>query len=253
MRIAIFIIASIAVIVGVFVLTSPFPQPLSYHNFADQRTIAGIPHACNVVSNLPFVLVGIWGIIHLLQKESRSQARFTHSYERLPFWAYFIGLALTGIGSAYYHADPNNQRLVWDRLPLTIAFMGLFTSVLAERIDIRLAKWLLGPLVLAGMASVTYWDHTERIGEGDLRFYFVVQFYPLLALIALIVFFRPRYTSTSDLIGSLAAYGVAKLTEALDERIYSAAVFVSGHTIKHLVAGLGAYLILRMIQKRVAI
>ena len=250
MRIALFLIASIVLIGGAFAFTSPFPQPLEYHDFADKRTFVGIPHACNVVSNLPFVLVGLWGIIQLLHNASRSPARFTHAYERIPFWAYFIGLALTGIGSAYYHADPNNQRLVWDRLPLTIAFMGLFTSVLAERIDIRLAKWLLGPLILAGMASVLYWDHTERIGAGDLRFYFVVQFYPLLALIALIVLFRPRYTLTSDLIGSLAAYGVAKLTEALDERIYAAAVFVSGHTIKHLVAGLGAYLILRMIQKR---
>jgi hypothetical protein len=43
-------------------LLPPIPQDPSYHQFADQRTLLGIPNFWNVVSNLPFVLVGAIGL-----------------------------------------------------------------------------------------------------------------------------------------------------------------------------------------------
>ncbi|MBI2803535.1 MAG: ceramidase domain-containing protein [Planctomycetes bacterium] len=245
-RVALFSIFSLVLIGGFFVLWAPIPQPQVYHDFADQRPLAGLPHSLNVLSNLPFVLVGVAGLAYL----ARRPSVFVDESERWPYWVYFIGLTWTGIGSAYYHANPNNATLVWDRLPLTVAFMGLFTAILAERIHPGCANWLLGPLVVLGAASVFYWDWTERHAIGDLRPYFVVQYFPLIALPFLLLLYPPRYTRTADLLASLLCYGLAKLCELLDREFYSVGALVSGHTVKHLIAGLAAAFILLMLVRR---
>jgi hypothetical protein len=233
---------------GGFLLVQPaIPQPVEYHNFADQRPLLCIPHMLNVVSNLPFLLVGIAGLLFMASDRSRRPGIFLERVERGPYWVFFFGLSLTALGSAYYHADPTNARLVWDRLPLTVTFMALFTAVLAERVGWRLAGWLLGPLVVIGMSSVLYWDWTESLGAGDLRPYLLVQFLPLIVLPVLLLVFPARYTGTADLIASLTSYGIAKVLELLDGQIYTAVGIVSGHTMKHLVAGLGAAFILHMV------
>jgi hypothetical protein len=131
-----------------------------------------------------------------------------------------------------------------------VTFMGLFAGVLAERISVRVGVWALIPLLAAATGSVIQWHFSERAGAGDMRLYLVMQFYPILALLALLAFFAPKYTGTGDLIGSLAAYGIAKVLEALDKQVYAQGGYISGHTLKHLVAGLGAYLILFMLQRR---
>jgi len=238
------------VIVGFMLFSPALPQPQEYHHFADQRPVLGVPNALNVASNLPFVLVGIAGLLFMASRSSHRSGTFLQPAERWPYWVFFLGLALTGIGSAYYHADPNNARLTWDRMPLTVAFMALFAAVLAERIHWRLADWLLGALVALGMTSVVYWYWTETQGAGDLRFYLLVQFFPLLALPLLFLLFPARYTGTSDLIAALGCYGLAKVLELLDHQVYTKGGIVSGHTLKHLVAGLGSYFVLHMLQHR---
>src|SRR5476651_548141 len=168
-RVGLLIAVCVVAIGGFWLFTEPMEQPQWYHDFADQRPMLGIPHALNVLSNAPFILVGVVGIAFLLGARSHRPGVFLEPVERGPYWVYFIGLVLTGIGSSYYHANPNNETLVWDRAALAITFMGLFTAILAERIDVWCARWLLVPLVLLGAGSVFWWDHTERIGAGDLR------------------------------------------------------------------------------------
>ena len=247
---ALLAIAAILLAMAFLLFWPPIAQPLWYHDFADQRPLLAVPHMMNVVSNLPFVIVGVLGIAHLASRRSHRPETFAQPIERLPYWAFFLGLVLTGIGSAYYHADPNNDRLVWDRMPLTVTFMALLTTILAERFDARLAAWLLGPLVGLGIATVLYWHWTELHGAGDLRPYLVVQFLPLFVLPVVLGLFRSRYTGTGELVASLGCYGIAKLLEALDREVYTAGGIVSGHTLKHLVAGLGAWFVLVMLQYR---
>jgi hypothetical protein len=238
-------------LVGVFMVgVAAFAQPEDYHRFADQRPMLGVPHMLNVVSNLPFLVVGVWGLAFMMSQRSRRPGVFLEPVERGPYWLVFIGLALTAIGSAYYHADPNNGRLTWDRLPLMVTFMALFTAVIAERLSWKLTGWLLGPLIAAGIGSVLYWHRTETLGAGDLRPYFIAQFLPLLVLPFLLVCFPARYTGTGDLVACLACYVLAKLLELYDGRVYTQTTVVSGHTLKHLVAGLGAWFLLHMIQRR---
>jgi len=224
------------------------PQSQEYHHFADYRTFLGVPNCLNVISNLPFLIVGIWG----LWSVSRNRvALFVDRVERWPWLGFFLGVGLTAFGSAYYHLHPDNYRLMWDRLPMSVAFMSLVAAVLAERIDVKLGTRLLLPLIVAGVASVLEWHWSEQQGRGDLRPYYFVQFYPVLALPLLLLLLPPRYTKTSDFLLALGWYVVAKLCEHPgDAPIYQLGHVVSGHTLKHLAAAAGAYWVLRMLQER---
>src|SRR5215469_12628963 len=205
------------------------PQDPGYHLFADTRTIAGIPNFWNVISNVPFALVGIYGLTQTPRLASRS------------LWPGYIAfcVAVIGVcfGSAYYHYAPSTPALVWDRLPMSLAFMAVFTLILGDRVSPALSRTLLGPLLLIGAASVFYWSWTERQGVGDLRPYALVQFLPLV-LIALMLWLYPgSRESTAWIWWSFLMYFLAKVAERFDAPIYRVVGF-SGHTIKHLLSAL---------------
>ncbi|MCI0380945.1 MAG: hypothetical protein L0215_25455, partial [Gemmataceae bacterium] len=183
-----------------------------------------------------------------------SAAPFQVTWEKIAFLVLFAFVAVTGFGSMYYHAAPDNERLYWDRLPLTIVFMAFFTLIVGERISPRAGAWLFVPLLLVGAGSVTYWHWTEKLGIGDVRFYALVQFLPMSLLPLLLLMFPPRYDRTVDLFAVLGWYALAKLLEHLDQPIFTATDrVVSGHTLKHLIASLGAYWVLRMLRLRKAL
>src|SRR5262249_27797187 len=138
-----------------------FPQDLAYHRFVDDRTFLGIPNALNVLSNIPFFVVGIAGLIVCLVKW--RSIHFCDPRERWFFVAFFLGVALTTLGSSYYHLAPGNERLLWDRLPMTIAFMGLFAAIIAERVNVQLGLLLLIPLVLLRAVGDWHAFQTNRI------------------------------------------------------------------------------------------
>jgi len=218
--------------------------------FADRRSFAGIPNFANVVSNLPFVAVGLWGLVFLLRADSAEH--FVDRRERWPYLIVVAGLVMTAFGSAYYHLQPDNASLLWDRLPMVIVFMSLVAAVVAERISLRAGLWLLPILLVVGVGSVLHWYLSELRGVGDLRFYAGVQVYAVLfLLIALLL--PPRYTRGSDLAVVAGFYVLAKILEALDEEIFELGHIVSGHTLKHLAAAAAGYWILRMLSKRRAL
>jgi hypothetical protein len=247
---ALLLLVLTAIVAVVFSLVPRIPQPQAYHLFADQRSLFGIPNFGDVVSNVPFGVIGIWGLLLLLSSNSgRLGVRFLDSRERWPYVLLFIGLLLTAFGSSYYHLSPNNARLVWDRLPMTIAFMAMVAAIIAERIRVRLGLWLLPILLLVGMGSVLQWYTSEASGAGDLRFYAAVQTYSALVLL-LGLAFPKRYTRTSDLAVVVGFYALAKALESLDKPIFAVGHIVSGHTLKHLAAAAAGYWILRMLRKR---
>ena len=153
-----FTLASVA---AAFLLPA-MPQPLEYHDFADDRHMAGVASFLDVISNGAFLLAGIAGMIVTLY----PRTTFEYARERLPYLVFFLGVALTGLGSGYYHRAPDNESLFWDRLPMTIAFMSLISAQIGDRIGIRAGPALLLPLLLVGMGSVVYWILTERAGAA---------------------------------------------------------------------------------------
>src|SRR5258708_34880540 len=91
-----------------FIFVSRIPQDPAFHHFADQRTIAGLPNFWNVISNLPFAVIGLLGLWKLRGLTDR---------------VLFAGVLLTCCGSAYYHSSPYDARLVWARFAMTVVFL----------------------------------------------------------------------------------------------------------------------------------
>jgi hypothetical protein len=224
----------------------PIPQSLSYHNFADKSVIWGISNFFDVLSNLPFVLVGLLG----LYKTSKNSSINIISENRLSYQVFFIGVALVGMGSGYYHLSPNNTTLVWDRLPMTIAFMALCSIIIGEFTSSRLSSILLVPLVLFGILSVLYWHWTEAAGHGDLRPYVLVQFLPMLTIPVILLCFNSVFNRVSGYWLLLSAYVIAKLFEHFDREILGATDFFSGHSLKHIAAAVGIYILLLSFVRR---
>jgi len=247
--IGVLVIVTVLLVIAVFRLPR-IPQPQSYHHFADERSFLGIHNFGDVVSNLPFAIIGLWGIVFLLTPAGGQQTlSFVHQSERWPYVIVFAGVLLTAFGSSYYHLHPDNARLVWDRLPMTVVFMAMVAAVIVERIHLGVGLWLLPLLVLTGMASVLQWYASELRGAGDLRFYAAVQVYSaLILLIALL--FPSRYSRSSHLGVIVGFYVLAKALELLDMPIFQAGHLVSGHTLKHLAAAAAGYWILRMLRVR---
>ncbi|MAF48278.1 MAG: hypothetical protein QGH73_08735 [Rhodospirillales bacterium] len=236
-----------ATLAGLFFL-EPIPQSTAYHGFADTRSWLGIPNFGDVVSNLPFAVFGGFGLFFVLGQAGRRI--FDHFADRQPYIFFFIGVGLVSAGSAYYHWAPDNARLFWDRLPMTVAFMALFSAFIVDRIDQRIGvRWLLPMLVGAGIASVFYWDWSESVGRGDLRFYLLVQFYPIVALPLICWLFpKGRYTSGRHLAWLIAWYAAAKLLEVFDPQVFAIlGNTVSGHSLKHLASAAAICVVVRML------
>ncbi len=157
---------------ALWLLTPAVAQPDGYFPFADQRPLLGIPNAADVLSNLAFVAVGLLGLGRLLQG-----LRPLEPVVRMSLYTFFVGLFLTGFGSAYFHWYPTNDTLVADRLPMTVAFAGVFGAMLAERISTRSGLTVLLLMLVVGPASVFYWRAT-----GDLSLYAVIQFGGMAAI-----------------------------------------------------------------------
>ena len=216
----------------------PIEQSLDYHDFGDRRAFIGIPNFFDVVTNIPFLVVGMAGIKFCLGNRSPSF--------RMAWIAFFAGVALVSAGSGYYHWNPSNDTLLWDRLPITVAFMGLFAALLAEYVSAGWGRCLLVPAMLTGLFSVLYWHWFD-----DLRFYVWIQFVPLLIIPILMVLFRPEYSRQWLLMVAFACYFLAKILEAYDREVFAFTQnLFSGHSFKHLLAALGCLSILVMLKTR---
>ena len=247
-RTGVVVLVTLTLVVIIAAIFAPrIAQPLAYHNFADRRAWLEVPNFADVVSNMGFAIVGIWGLVILLGESWRVP--FVDSRERWPYVIMFAGMILTALGSSYYHLAPANDRLVWDGLPMTMVFMALVAAMVIERISVPVGLALLPLLLLVGIASVAEWHLSEINGASDLRFYAALQAYAVVLLLAVLLL-PPRYTRSSDLAVVVGFYILAKIAETADRPIFAVGQVVSGHTIKHLLAAAAGLWILRMLQKR---
>lgn len=227
---------SAAAIVAAFWLDR-IPQDPGYHEFADGNTLFGIPSFWNVATNLPFLFAGLIGLAW--RSRLRVQA------QQAQYMTFCVGISLVSIGSAYYHWAPSTPTLVWDRLPMTVAFMALFSAVVQDRVSERLGRILLWPLIVAGIATIIWWYWSELEGRGDLRPYAVVQFLPMLLIPLMLLLFSGRGLRDGWLWAAVAAYALAKIAEYFDAAIYAATGFLGGHGLKHLLAALAVWWAIR--------
>ncbi len=238
---------SILIIIAVFAIIAMLffdriPQDPAYHLFADTHERGGVRNFWNVLSNFPFLLVGLYGLWrcrYLAECKSRGA-----------YLVLCMGVLLVSIGSAYYHYAPSTATLIWDRLPITVVFMALFSLLLDERVIPRERSLTLWPLLAMGIGSAVYWYWTETMGFGDLRPYVLVQFLPLVLIPLILWLFNSHYLDGRLLVAALGFYVLAKVGEHFDSQILALSGVVSGHTLKHLLAGMATLCIILAIPSR---
>ena len=236
-----------AIIVMIFL--PAIPQDVHYHEFADQRTLLGVPNFFNVISNLPYLLFGLMGC-YLVLKQSQIAILYSLKYA---YTFFFAGVALVCFGSGYYHLHPSNATLLWDRLPMTLAFMSFFTVIIGEYVHEKTAGQLFIPLLITGLVSVIYWYWSETIGQGDLRLYILVQFLPIILMPFILWLFAAHFTYSHYYWLIIVCYLLAKVFELADQYVFDTLVFVSGHGIKHLISSIAPYLFYLALKNRMPI
>jgi hypothetical protein len=239
------LIAAISLVALVFLILAPAtPIGPDYHDFADKRSWLGTSNALDVLSNIPFFIVGLWGFLRLGSRQIR--ASFLDGRERIPYLIFFAGVMLTGVGSFWYHMIPSDSRLPWDLLPMTCSFASIVVVTYMERINLRAGFLCLAPALVLGAASVIHWTIT-----GDYKFYLFVQFFSPVLLGLMIWLFEPRYSGIGYLATAFGLYVAAKLFEVYDYAIFRHLDrIVSGHSLKHVTAAAACYGILIMLEER---
>jgi hypothetical protein len=224
-KIRLLIALTVVVVVGV-TSRGAIPQKEAYHNFCDNRTWVGIPNFANVFSNLAFCVVGVAGLFRV--PRSGTSRSLKHIY-----YVVFSGIVLTGLGSGLYHLRPTDRTLVFDRLPITIVFMSMVAASMEEGIGSQAGRRALWPLVGTGLLSVWWWHYS-----GDLRLYILAQYYPMLLIPAVLLLFKNPITRRgwNALLFCFGLYALAKVVEFQDCQIYDLSGWISGHTLKHLLA-----------------
>jgi hypothetical protein len=237
--------AACAAAVAAFALAPTLAEPEAFRSLVDDRRLLGIPNFWNVVSNVPLLLVGAWGARLL----SRPLVAFAEPAEKQAYRVCFLAVALSGVGSIYYHLAPDADRLMWDRLPIALGFMALLSAAIAERVSVRAGVRALLPLLFAGAASVLYWRWSLLRGPENILPYAVVQ-YGAIAAIVVLSFLRSRYSRGADFLVVLGIYAAAKAAEMLDAWIYAWGQYISGHSLKHVLAAVAVWWLVRMLRRR---
>ena len=248
MKTRLLLLFSLIVVAAVFWI-EPIPQDLAYHQFADGRSVFSIANFWNVMSNLPFLAVGAAGLWFLRTRQRQGIVDSLYP----AYIVFFVGVLATGFGSSWYHLAPDNNTLVWDRLPMTIAFMALFAVVIGEYVCEQSGRRLLIPLLSVGALSVFYWQYTEAGGAGDLRPYALVQFLPIALIPVILLLYRPTFDLKWLYWGMIMLYAFSKLFEYFDYTVFDLGQILSGHTIKHVVAaGATAFFLYGVARRRIS-
>jgi hypothetical protein len=199
-----------------------------------------------VLSNLPFLAIGALGLHYVLRGwHTKNPAAFSDTRAAWPYAVLFAGVVLTAFGSAWYHAQPNDATLLWDRLPMAFGFAGLVAGTLTDRAPQRISQWLL-VFAAVGAGTVLYW-HVS----GNLLPYLTMQVGFIAAALIATAWIAPRYTHANRVYAAAGLYAIAVIFERLDHQVYEMlGGWVSGHTLKHLAACTAIAIVYSMLRNR---
>lgn len=248
---SLFALLTLAAFAGPALTTAELPAS----TLADNHAWHGLPNAMDVLSNLPFAAIGLWGL-HWLQWIDRAHG---HALDAVPLpasmtqppvnaldcaWMFFAGLVLTAAGSAFYHLQPDDLRLAADRAGMAVAFAGLVGFAVCERVSVR-AGWPAAWFTLAG-GVLAVGVHQQT---GNVLPWALVQFGGM-ALVLTLALAKPMQGAVGLKLGwVICFYGLAKLFELSDQAIFEATHhLVSGHSLKHLTAALAGVPVLHALQ-----
>jgi hypothetical protein len=221
-------------------------QPAHYHDFADQRVWCGVPHAEDVLSNLPFAL---WGVAGLMTLARALRGRAIGCVSAMLAALFFAGLMVTAGVSGYYHWQPDNDGLIWDRAGMVLAFAGLLGLAAVRSVSPRAGLALATAVLVLGLTSVVIWAVS-----GNLLPWAVLQGGGMLLLLGAACL-RPVCGSGLRIRWALVIgfYVLAKVLELADHSVFEmTGELVSGHSLKHIVASLSAWPVLTALHAAIA-
>ena len=230
-----------AIMITGLLIKDPVGQDQRYHSFADCRHFCGVHNFWNVLTNLPFLLFGVYGLIRFFNSD-RTGSNMS------AYICLCAGVILTSLGSGYYHYAPGNFSLMFDRIPMTIIFMSLLSLVISASVHEKTGKLLLLPLLSLGIASVVYWYGSELHNMGDLRLYAFVQFYPIVIIPLVLWLYPSQSISSKYLFSATLLYVIAKICERFDYEILNLTGFISGHSLKHLFAAVAVLMVVKSVK-----
>ncbi len=212
----------------------------TYFNFADHRNILGIPNALNVLTNIFFFISGFIGIKLSFKNRNRiNKFQFTN------YLLFSLAILFTSFGSSYFHLSPNSETLIWDRLPMSVAFSSLISMIIADRLSSKSGAWVLAILIPYGLFTV--------LGYGyhfiSIRPYIFLQFGSILFVGLIIAFLKEEKISNSALWACLGFYTIAKIFEFLDSFVFDLTSIISGHSLKHFFAFLAVHKIIMTLRE----
>ena len=182
----------------------------------------------------------------MIKRKPETVSHVLYIHYLIFFWAVFM----IGVASAYYHYGPENSSLFIDRVSITIAFMVFLAIIFSEYIYQKYSVILMIVLIFIGISSAVYWYVTELNGAGDLRWYGLVQFLPLLLIALILILYRSEYNDKFYIWLVLICYAVSKIFELNDEAVFVYTGFISGHSMKHILAGIAPAIYLYSLYKR---
>lgn len=211
-----------------FMLATPkFPSSRQSHLFADMRNFFGVPNTLNVFSNFPFLIVGVMGFVLTLQ------GIFFNISFRGEVWGwalFYAGITGVAFGSAYYHLKPDDDRVMWDTLPMMIAYASLFSSLLAERVGAK-----IGLSCLIALVSVSFLSMIYARTFNDFRLCMTFQLIPTVVIPCIAYLFPPKYTYSRCWLYAAGFQLLAKFEAVADRKIYNKTHYIiSGHSLGHL-------------------
>jgi len=250
------ILLGITLVAAIAMLFVPaIAQPPEMHQFADNRKILGIPNFLDVISNILFLAASAYGLKLLFDpRDGMERANFEFKSEVIAYATFFAAAGVACFGSIWYHLSPDNFSLAMDRLPMTVLFGSFLSIVIAERLHQKAALILLPALIVIGIFSIWQWYQSELDGAGDLRLYLAVQFLPFVLVLYMLFFLPSRYSRSSRFGWILLIYTLAKIVEWFDKEFFDLMQqWVSGHTIKHILAAMAVFALAEMLRCRIPI
>ncbi|THU05439.1 hypothetical protein E9531_02565 [Lampropedia puyangensis] len=220
-------------------------QAAHYHAFADDRTLWGIPRAMDVLSNFPLMAAGVAIAWCLWRSLALGTLRAP-----LPIWWWLsvlaaAGFAATAVASSLYHLHPDDAGVFWDRLAMALVFAAIVGLAVQQALDDTSAS-IMTVITLAGASiALSVWRHT-----GNFTPWIIVQAGGMLLLLALAMQPARRQAAILSiaLTPILCWYALAKLAEWGDHFFFTlTAGYLSGHSLKHVLAACAAWPLLQML------
>ncbi|MBT4066838.1 MAG: hypothetical protein HOE76_06435 [Euryarchaeota archaeon] len=235
-------IASLLSFIAIAIAYGPIPQPQEYHDFADDREFWSIPNTFDVMSNLVIIFPGIVGLAFVHERRGSSDIPVDETSIHITL---FAGMILTFAGSVWFHLDPNDSTMFWDRLGMSVVIGSCISLIINDMLDRNLAAKIHIPILLASIISVIWWPVFD-----DLRIYFIVKHQPFIIFPILLLFGTRLYNKISGYYWGLSMFALATLFEFTDQLIFNLTGFISGHTLKHISAGIGLWFLMVMVRDR---